>query len=160
MQTDELARQRASCRRRDSTRGRSRAARDLEGRQDVHLHDQVGLQVLERQARHAQSFADAINRFANPKMQSTGVQFLDIIQGAAEVLAGKATKVSGVKVAGTKLIVQLTRPSPDILARLAMPFFQAIDPTSPVRSTQTGSTPTHRAGRTSSRPGRRTARSR
>ncbi len=78
---------------------------------------------------NAQSFADAINRFANPKMQSTGVQFLDVIQGAAEVLAGKATKVSGVKVAGTKLTLQLTRPSPDILARLAMPFFQAIDPT-------------------------------
>ena len=78
---------------------------------------------------NAQSFADAINRFANPKMQSTGVQFLDVIQGAAEVLAGKATKVSGVKVAGTKLTMQLTRPSPDILARLAMPFFQAIDPT-------------------------------
>ena len=78
---------------------------------------------------NAQSFADAINRFANPKMQSTGVQFLDVIQGAAEVLAGKATKVSGVKVAGNKLTVQLTRPSPDFLARLAMPFFQAIDPT-------------------------------
>jgi ABC-type oligopeptide transport system substrate-binding subunit len=77
----------------------------------------------------AQSFADAINRFANPKMQSTGVQFLNVIQGAADVLAGKAPKVSGVKVAGSKLTLSLTTPSPDILARLAMPFFQAIDPT-------------------------------
>jgi peptide/nickel transport system substrate-binding protein len=78
---------------------------------------------------NAQSFADAISRFANPKMQSTGVQFLDIIQGANDVVNGKATKVSGVKVAGNKLIITLTKASPDFIARLTMPFFQAIDPT-------------------------------
>ena len=77
----------------------------------------------------AKSFADAINRFANPRMQSTGVQFLDIVQGAQAVVDGKASSVSGVKVQGNKLVVGLTKASPDFLARLTMPFFQAIDPT-------------------------------
>ncbi|HEX3292086.1 MAG TPA: ABC transporter substrate-binding protein [Gaiella sp.] len=77
----------------------------------------------------AQSFADAINRFANPKMQSTGVQFLDIIKGAQAAVDGKAGSVSGVKARGNKLVIQLTKASPDLLARVAMPFYQAIDPT-------------------------------
>jgi hypothetical protein len=78
---------------------------------------------------NAQSFVDAINRFANPKMQSTGVQFLDIIKGAQAAVDGKAGSVSGVKARGNKLVVQLTKASPDLLARVAMPFYQAIDPT-------------------------------
>ena len=39
----------------------------------------------------AKSFVDAFNRFANPKMQSTGVAFLDIVQGAQAVIDGKAS---------------------------------------------------------------------
>src|SRR5262245_26376628 len=76
-----------------------------------------------------QSFVDAINRFANPKMQSTGVAFLDVVAGAQAVVDGKAAKVSGVTAKGNKLVIKLTKPSPDFLARLTMPFFQAIDPT-------------------------------
>ena len=78
---------------------------------------------------NAKSFQDAINRFANPKMQSTGVQFLDIVKGAQAVIDGKASTVSGVKAAGNKLSVTLTKAAPDFLARLTMPFYQAIDPT-------------------------------
>jgi len=78
---------------------------------------------------NAKSFVDAINRFANPKMQSTGVAFLDIVKGAQAVVDGKATTVSGVKASGNKLVVQLTKAAPDFLARTTMPFFQAIDPT-------------------------------
>ena len=77
----------------------------------------------------ARSFVDAVNRFANPKMQSTGVAFLDIIKGAQAAVDGKAGSVSGVKARGNKLVIQLTKASPDLLARLAMPFYQAIDPT-------------------------------
>ena len=77
----------------------------------------------------AQSFVDAINRFANPKMQSTGVPFLDVVAGAQAVIDGKADKVSGVAAKGNKLVVKLTKAAPDFLARTTMPFFQAIDPT-------------------------------
>ena len=76
----------------------------------------------------AKSFVDSFNRFANPKMQSTGVQFLDIVKGAQAVIDGKAKTISGVRAQGDKFIIQLTKPSPDILARVAMPFMQAIDP--------------------------------
>jgi ABC-type oligopeptide transport system substrate-binding subunit len=44
------------------------------------------------------------------------------------VIDGKATTASGVKASGNKLIISLTKPSPDFLARLTMPFYQAIDP--------------------------------
>ena len=75
----------------------------------------------------AKSFADAFNRFANPRMQSTGVQFLDIVKGAQAVINGDAGSISGVKASGSKLVVQLTRASPDFIARTTMPFVQAID---------------------------------
>lgn len=75
----------------------------------------------------AKSFVSAFNRFANPKMQSTGIQFLDIIQGAQAVIDGKASTVSGVTAKGNKLVIRLTRASPDLLARMTMPFLQAID---------------------------------
>lgn len=77
----------------------------------------------------AKSFVDSMNRFANPKMQSTGVAFLDVVKGAQEVIDGKAQTISGVRAAGNKLVVQLTKAAPDFLARTTMPFLQAIDPT-------------------------------
>ena len=77
----------------------------------------------------AKSFVDAFNRFANPRMQSTGVQFLDIVKGAQAVIDGDAGSISGVKAKGNKLVVQLTKASPDFIARTTMPFVQAIDST-------------------------------
>ena len=43
------------------------------------------------------------------------------------MIDGKAGSISGVKASGNKLAVQLTKPSPDFLARTTMPFVQAID---------------------------------
>lgn len=78
----------------------------------------------------AKSFVDAFNRFANPKMQSTGVAFItDVVKGAQEVVDGKASTISGIKANGNKLVVSLLKPAPDFIARLTMPFMQAIDPT-------------------------------
>ena len=86
-----------------------------------------GFKFSNGQAVTAQSFVNAFNRFANPKMQSTGIQFIDIIQGAQAVIDGKASTVSGVSAKGNKLVIRLTRASPDLLARMTMPFLQAID---------------------------------
>ena len=41
---------------------------------------------------------------------------------------GKAKTMSGVMVDGDKLTIELVKAGPDLLARLAMPFFQAINP--------------------------------
>jgi len=78
------------------------------------------------------NFAYAINRDANPKMQSPSTPFLADIVGASAAIDGKASSVSGVKVNGKHLIINLTQPAPDFLARIAMPFFCAIPTNLPI----------------------------
>jgi len=81
----------------------------------------------------AQSFADAINRLAQPRLESPAATYLREIVGAAAVLDGKATSVSGVRVLGRhRLQIRLTKPLGDFTARLAMPFFCPILPGTPV----------------------------
>jgi len=87
-----------------------------------------GFKFSTGQAVTAGSFVDAFNRDANPKLQSPAQPFMDVIAGADAVINGKASTISGVKAVGNKLIITLDKPSPDLLSRLAMPFFQAINP--------------------------------
>ena len=49
--------------------------------------------------------------------------------------SGKAQHISGVTAEGDKLTIRLTSPAPDFLTRIAMPFFCAVPPGTPV-STQ------------------------
>ena len=74
----------------------------------------------------AQSFADAFNRDANPKLQSPAQAFVSDIVGANAVLAGQGTQISGIVVKGSTIAFHLTHAAPDLLSRVAMPFFQAI----------------------------------
>jgi peptide/nickel transport system substrate-binding protein len=85
-----------------------------------------GLRLSDGSKVTAASFAAAINRDLNPKMQSPAAAFLGDVLGADAVLAGKAAKAAGVVADGQKLTVKLTRPAPDFPARIAMPFFSAI----------------------------------
>jgi len=68
----------------------------------------------------AANFKAAFDRAADPKMNSPAISFMDDIVGA------DTTPVSGVRVTGKHLIVNLKRAAPDFLARAAMPFFCAI----------------------------------
>jgi ABC-type oligopeptide transport system substrate-binding subunit len=68
----------------------------------------------------AASFKAAIDRDADPKMQSPSVPFFSDIVGSDK------SPVSGVKVKGSHLIINLTKAAPDFLARMAMPFFCAV----------------------------------
>jgi ABC-type oligopeptide transport system substrate-binding subunit len=80
----------------------------------------------------AQSFADAFNRDANPKLGSPAVAYLHEIVGADEVIDGKATSISGIRVLGRyRLQIRLTRPVGDFTTRLTMPFFCPILPDTP-----------------------------
>ena len=74
----------------------------------------------------AGTFKYAIERLANPKMESPAAAFISDIAGVQARLDGKATSVSGVKVEGPHLLVTLTKPAPDFMARVAMPFFCAV----------------------------------
>jgi ABC-type oligopeptide transport system substrate-binding subunit len=78
----------------------------------------------------AASFKYAINRAANHDLASPAAQFITNtagvdISGAKRVNHGEATDVSGVQAHGNKLVISLNRPSNELVAILAMPFFQA-----------------------------------
>jgi len=74
----------------------------------------------------AKSFADAFNRNANPRLQSPAQAFMTDLVGANDVLNGHGSQISGISVKGSTIAFTLTKPAPDFLARLTMPFFQAI----------------------------------
>ena len=76
----------------------------------------------------AASFADALNRDANPTMNSPVDAFMGDVVGWDAVVDRKAKVVSGVVASGDKLTIRLTRPDGGLLDKLAMPFFCAIDP--------------------------------
>jgi ABC-type oligopeptide transport system substrate-binding subunit len=75
----------------------------------------------------ADSFKWAIERAVNNQQQSPAGPFVADVVGAQAVLDGKARSVSGVTARGNTLTIRLTRNSPDMLTRLAMPFFVAMD---------------------------------
>jgi ABC-type oligopeptide transport system substrate-binding subunit len=68
----------------------------------------------------AANFKAAFDRNADPKMQSPSLPFFSDVVGSSK------SPVSGVKVRGSHLIINLTKAAPDFLARVAMPFFCAI----------------------------------
>jgi ABC-type oligopeptide transport system substrate-binding subunit len=81
----------------------------------------------------AANYAAAINRDLNPKMASPAQPFIEDIVGASAVIDGKATRASGVKVLSPyKLRISLTKRAPDLLSRLAMPFFAPIPTNMPI----------------------------
>jgi peptide/nickel transport system substrate-binding protein len=81
----------------------------------------------------AASYAAAINRNLNPKMASPAQPFIEDVVGAEAVINGKATKASGVKVLSPyTLQIRLSKRAPDLLSRLAMPFFAPIPTNLPI----------------------------
>jgi oligopeptide transport system substrate-binding protein len=79
----------------------------------------------------AANYAFAINRAANKDLQSPAFQFISDpngtnIVGAQDVRDGKAATMRGVRARGNKLIVTLTKPDATFLAKITMPFFQAM----------------------------------
>jgi ABC-type oligopeptide transport system substrate-binding subunit len=83
----------------------------------------------------AQSFAAAINRLAQPRLESPATSYLREITGAAAVIDGTAQSISGVQVLGRyRLQIRLTRPVGDFTARLTMPFFCPVLPNTPIDS--------------------------
>jgi peptide/nickel transport system substrate-binding protein len=72
------------------------------------------------QALTAANFKAAIDRDADPKMNSPALPFFSDIVGSDK------SPVSGAVVKGSHLIIHLSAAHPDFLARMAMPFFCAI----------------------------------
>jgi len=74
----------------------------------------------------AANYVFAMNRALSPTMQSPAATFMTTIQGAQAVIDGKAKTASGIKLQGNKIVIKLTQPDGGILAKLGMPFFQAL----------------------------------
>jgi len=85
----------------------------------------------------AKNYAFAINRALSKTMQSPAAAFIDTtnnagnqtggIVGANAVLTGAKNTASGVVVKGNKLVIKLLQPDGGMLAKLGMPFFQALE---------------------------------
>ncbi len=78
----------------------------------------------------AKNFEYAIDRVANHDLASPGAQFItdpkgSNIVGAKAVNDGDGTHVSGVRVKGNRLIINLTKSDGTFLSKITMPFFQA-----------------------------------
>jgi ABC-type oligopeptide transport system substrate-binding subunit len=85
----------------------------------------------------AASYAEAINRILNPKMQSPAVPFItgdNGIVGAQAVADGKAATASGVIARGQKLTIRLMQPDGSLLSKLAMNFFCALPKGTPINA--------------------------
>src|SRR5919198_6200737 len=84
----------------------------------------------------AANYVAAFNRDANPKLESPLVAagYLNEVVGASAVIAGKAQAISGVKALGPyRLRIRTTRPLPDLVSRLTMPFFCPIPTNTPLQ---------------------------
>jgi len=80
----------------------------------------------------AKSFVAAFNRVASKAMASQTAPFIDGtlgagIVGVTDVENGTAQTISGLKAKGNKLTIHLTKPAPDLLSRLSLVPFGAID---------------------------------
>ena len=84
---------------------------------------QKGIRFHTGAAITAKSFAAAMNRNLDPKMQSPATAYMEEIKGAKAVLAGKAKTASGIRVSGNRLIIETIKPVPDMVNRLTMSFF-------------------------------------
>jgi peptide/nickel transport system substrate-binding protein len=80
----------------------------------------------------AQTFKDTIERSLSPAMKSPTTGYFTNIVGASAYMSGKARHISGVTARGHKLVVRLTAPQPDFLARLTLPIFCAVPSGTPV----------------------------
>jgi len=82
----------------------------------------------------AQSFADAFNRNARLRTpRSPAAVYMREIVGATAVSEDRAPSISGIRVLDRdRLQIRLTRPVGDFIARLTMPFFCPIPPSTPV----------------------------
>ena len=102
----------------------------------------------------AANFVAAFNRNASPKLESPSTTYLHEIVGADAVMEGRADTISGVRApAAYTLQIRTTRPLPDLVSRLTMPFFCPIAVNTPLEEIQNppGSGPYYVASRVPNR---------
>jgi YVTN family beta-propeller protein len=91
-----------------------------------------GFQFAPGQPVTAQTFKSTIERTLNPAMKSPAASESADIVGAGAYMAGRASHIGGVIARGNKLTIRLTAPAPNLLGRLAEPFFCAVPSNTPI----------------------------
>ncbi|HET8652682.1 MAG TPA: ABC transporter substrate-binding protein [Gaiellaceae bacterium] len=82
---------------------------------------------------NARNFAWAINRGLQKRMASPAQPFIEDIAGAKAVIDGRASRATGITTPNAyTLRIRMTKRAPDLLSRLAMPFFCGIPANLPV----------------------------
>lgn len=82
----------------------------------------------------AANFVAAFNRVASPKLESSASTHLHEIVGADAVIGGRAKTITGVRALRPyALEIRTTRPLPDLVSRLTMPFFCPIAVNTPLQ---------------------------
>jgi DNA-binding SARP family transcriptional activator/ABC-type oligopeptide transport system substrate-binding subunit len=88
----------------------------------------------------AETFRYSIERALSPKLtkhslspaqNAPGPRFVDDIEGEKAFRRGRAEHISGLRASGDTLSITLTKPSPDFLERLALPFFCPVPTSTP-----------------------------
>jgi YVTN family beta-propeller protein len=80
----------------------------------------------------ALTFKFAIERALSPKMNGPAGNFLEDVVGADAYIAGRSAHIAGVVAGGDKLTVRLVKPAPDLISRMALPFFCAVPLNTPL----------------------------
>ena len=82
----------------------------------------------------AETFRATFERALSPILDeyAAGPTFLGDIVGVEDYRAGKTDHVAGLAVAGDQLTITLVAPAPDLLDRLALPFFCPVPARTPV----------------------------
>ena len=82
----------------------------------------------------AASFERAFERVLSAQMKSYGAVLMQDVAGAKAFTAGRADHIAGVHARGDVLTIRLTRPSGNLVTRLALPFFCAVPRDAPIDS--------------------------
>ena len=85
-----------------------------------------------REAVSALTVKRSFERSLDPRMRGAASYVLPSIAGEPAFLAGKAGHISGIVADGYRLTIRLAVPTPDLLARLAVPYFCVVPSNTPV----------------------------
>jgi len=82
----------------------------------------------------AQTFKYTIERSLSPKMKGPSIPggYLSDVVGARAYMDGKASHISGLVAEGNTLRFRLVAPAPDLVTRIALPFFCAVPSGTPL----------------------------
>ncbi len=102
--------------------------------QTIRLREGFGFSPPSTEVLTAETFRYSIERSLSPKLGpwAAGTRLVGMIEGAEEFHAGTAPTVSGLSADGATLTIRLTRPTPDLAARLALPYFCPVPVGTPI----------------------------